>query len=573
MGTFVPSEIIEEILSRVSIVDVVSRYVRLKKTGKNFVGLCPFHSEKTPSFTVNESKGLFYCFGCSEGGNVISFIMKIENLSFSEALEHLGEIAGVDLSHLKKSLPPEEIKKRKKLQEIFRVAADFYRQRLLSDEGKNAREYIKERGISERTSEKFFLGYAPSSGNSLLNFLLERRFTDEEIISSSLITPHGAGRDFFRNRLIFPIFNAKGEIVGFGGRSLDDSSPKYLNSTENPLFQKRKILYGFNMAKSHIQELGYVVIVEGYIDVIMMHQYGFNNTVGTLGTSLSDFHIRELKRLTREIKMLYDGDESGIKSAMRSLDVLVRNELTPKFVPLPPGKDPDDYLRSHGEDGMRNLLSTSKPFVEYYIDFQLTSCGESVDGKKEGIKKVCEILQLIVNPVEREHYIKYASRQFGISEGTIKDILKGESEENGRVRYPLFQDFKDEDILLNFVLTDKNFLSTLEEMKILELIKDGEVKRILNIFLEKLKENPGFNFSSLLSELGEEEQKIISSRAIKELPEGVNVEKLKREILLKLQLKRCEEELSRSLSVQEKERLFREKLILVEELRKLTIGK
>ncbi|NLN41519.1 MAG: DNA primase [Clostridiales bacterium] len=416
MSIFLPEDFIEEVRAANEIIDVISEYISLKPRGKNFFGLCPFHNEKTPSFSVDPQKQLYHCFGCGEGGNVFNFIMAQERLNFVDAVKFLAERKGISLPGSFNMVEDEEVKRqRQELYKINRAAAMFYHQNLLSNEGINALEYLRSRGIDSKTIRTFGLGYAPDSWNSTMNHLLDQGFDKGLLMQIGLVVEKGNSTyDRFRNRLMFPIIDHRDRVVGFGGRVLDDSLPKYLNSSESPIFSKSNILFGLNLAKKQ-RPIDHLIIVEGYLDVIALYEYGFYNAVASLGTALTQDQAKLLRRYTSNIYIAYDGDTAGQKATARGLDILKDAGCNVKVIKLPKGMDPDDILRRHGVEYFNKLVKNAVSLTDYKLE-QLR-LGFNLDNPEEKVKfatKAAEILVGVENPLERDVYIQklYTSTGF-----------------------------------------------------------------------------------------------------------------------------------------------------------------
>ena len=352
---YYPEEIIEEILSRNDLVDVVSEYVRLKKQGSSHFGLCPFHNEDTPSFSVSPDKQMYYCFGCQSGGNVFTFIMQMENYSFVDAVKYLAARANIDLPQAEYS---EEVKKELKEREIVlnihKETAKYFYSNLQSQRGKLADEYLRSRKVKDKIRKLFGIGYANADYADLYKYLLYKGYSEEMMLISGLIIPRKKGKgyiDRFRDRIMFPIFDVHNNIIGFGGRVLDDSLPKYMNSPETILFDKSKNLYGLNYARTAKEEN--ILIVEGYMDVISLYQAGFKNVVASLGTAFNYQHAALLKRYTNEVVLVYDSDAAGIKAALRAMPILSSVGLKIRVLQIPGEKDPDDFIKEKGAEAFR----------------------------------------------------------------------------------------------------------------------------------------------------------------------------------------------------------------------------
>lgn len=405
-----PKEFIEEIKDRISASQVVRRRVQLKSRGNEHSGLCPFHNEKSPSFTVNDNKGFFHCFGCGAHGNIFDFLMRSEGLSFPEAVEKLALEAGM---RLPKADPKflEKLDKDAKLISCAEAAAKFFKSQLFTTNGYRAREYLQGRGLSAQTIEEFGLGFAPDVPGALKNALLEQKFTVQEMETIGLIKNN---YEMFRGRVIFPITNTKGRVIAFGGRILAQGEPKYLNSPETPIFHKRRILYGKAIARKFIHESGQAIVCEGYMDVISLNQNGFKNGVAPLGTSLTEEHLAELWAMTPEPTLCFDGDGAGQRAAMRAA-YLALPHLLPgkslKFVTLPKGKDPDDIAKESPEL-LKKLLQTAKPLSEVVYEFEKTAKPISTPEQQADFKARLENrAKEIKNPEISRNYSEFFRNQ------------------------------------------------------------------------------------------------------------------------------------------------------------------
>ena len=454
MAGFIPEDKISEIKNAADIVDIVSEAVLLKKTGKNFSGLCPFHTEKTPSFTVSPDKQIFYCFGCGSGGNVFSFLMKQEGLSFPETARRLAKRYGIDLPI--KPLSPDQKKKigeRESLLDINRRAMDFFYQALCrGNAGQAARSYLERRGISQKTIDDFKLGYASDSWDRLLNYFTNQQISPAVIEKSGLILPRknkSGYYDRFRNRIVFPIIDANMQVIGFGGRVLDDSLPKYLNSPETPVYNKGRSLYGIQQAKEKCRSTGTVYIVEGYLDLLALYQHGIENCVATLGTALTSDHVRLLTRYAGRMILVYDSDEAGIRSAQRCIstfwrehvdfrrqDVFSEDKADTHILVLPAGHDPDSFVFEHGQEAFMEAASNSPGIITFLMNRAVDKHGLSTEGKIRIISELQQSLAAINDRVAQALYVKQLSEKIGIGESTILERIKAISTKNSRIEYP-----------------------------------------------------------------------------------------------------------------------------------------
>lgn len=426
---FIPEEKITEIRQTADIVDVIREVVILKRAGKDLVGLCPFHSEKTPSFTVSPGKQMFYCFGCGVGGSVFDFIRQFESKSFPEAVRTLAERYGISLPD--RRMNPEEqlrLRQREALLAVTKEAAMFFRQALRSGgKGEQARLYLQQRGITEEISETFMLGFAPDGWDNLLRHLRSRRYPEKLIAEAGLVAPRKQGSGFydrFRNRVIFPITNLRGQVIAFGGRVLDDNVPKYLNSPEIDLFSKRRTLYGVREARQACREIGNVFVVEGYMDAITLHQFGIANAVATLGTALTADHVRQLKSIARRAVLLFDSDQAGIRAARRSVDLFLSAEAEARILILPDGHDPDSFLRAYGAEAFTAEAKRTQSMVAFMTDQAIEAHGLSVEGKVRIVADLVPVLSKIVDPMARSLYVREVSERIGVDEGAINKKMQ-----------------------------------------------------------------------------------------------------------------------------------------------------
>lgn len=424
---------VEELKSQIDIVDVIGRSVQLKRAGSNYKGLCPFHNEKTPSFIVSPQKQIFTCFGgCGASGDVVSFVKRYYNLDFNEAVEKLANEYGISI---KRNTYSDD---REKYYEINREAARFFYKNLT--EVKNpGYSYFQKRGIEDRTIKKFGLGYAPDSWDALYNHF-KTKGTDEKILVELglLSEKNGKYYDKFRNRVIFPIINTAGKVIGFGGRALtSEVMPKYLNSPENKIFQKKNNLYALNITRQDIGKEGFAIIVEGYMDVISLYQNGVRNVSASLGTALTENQAKLVNRYTKNVVLSYDADAAGQKAALRGIDVLKKENCKVKVLHVTDGKDPDEFIKKNGREEFLKLISNSLPYNDYKLEAAKRGLNlSSEEGKLDYMKRINSILHDL-SPVEKDIYIKKIARDTGISEGAIKMEILGNTsfeEKNKNIR-------------------------------------------------------------------------------------------------------------------------------------------
>ena len=419
---------IEEIKSRIDIVELASEYLTLKKAGRNFTGLCPFHQEKTPSFTVNREKQIFYCFGCGEGGNAITLLMKIANMTFPEAVKALAEKTGVVLPL--RSANRDGSQKDSLREEITNLnlrAAQQFSRNLNSAAGKAAREYLQSRGISDDTIKQFRVGFAPDTWRSLTDYIEGSGSSLKLAEQAGLIVSgkEGSFYDRFRGRLIFPIENVFGEIVAFGGRVMEKGEPKYLNSPESPVYIKGKNLYGLNKAKEEIRKNGFALIVEGYFDLISLWNAGIGNVVATLGTALTREHLELLRRYTVSVVALFDPDEAGKKALDRSLELFLSMNMHARALILPEGCDPDDYVKKYGKEKLIELIDLAPAISDYYIEKVLGN-GKTFEENRDLVKTAMEFISKIGDErervIEKNLFIKRVAEKLGIDQELLKTI-------------------------------------------------------------------------------------------------------------------------------------------------------
>ena len=407
-----------ELTERNDIVDVVSGYVRLgKKSGSNMFGLCPFHSEKTPSFSVSPDKQIYHCFGCGKGGGVINFIMEIENLSFPEAVEFLAKRAGMPMPEEEND---RESRKRSRMLALNRDAARFFYAQLSTAQGGAARDYMAKRRIGSATAKNFGIGFAPDTWDSLEKAMREKGYTDFEMFDAGLVRKgkKGGYYDTFRNRLMFPVIDVRGNVIGFSGRILGDGEPKYMNSPETLVFNKSRNLFALNLAKK--SKSGYIILSEGNIDVVSLHQAGFDSAVASLGTSLTPEQARLISRYTNQVIIAYDNDGAGIKAAQRAIGILEKLDLKVKVLRMSGAKDPDEFIKLKGADAFRNLLEASENQIDYRLRAVTDKYDLSVDEQKvEFLKEASDLVARLPGSVERQVYAMRVASMSGVSADAV----------------------------------------------------------------------------------------------------------------------------------------------------------
>ena len=486
----IPESTIEEIRLSASIIDVISGYVQLRKRGRNYIGLCPFHSEKTPSFTVSEEKQIFHCFGCHAGGNVYKFLMDYEKISFVEAVQELARQLGIDIEY--ESVPGDE---RQSEQELLydintEAAKHFYNNLQSSDEGETARKYLKERKIKPQTITSFGLGYSLRGWENFLNFAREKKLNLDKVVELGLLGKNNEGRfyDKFAGRLIFPIFSPNGRVVAFAGRVLDDKdkTAKYLNSPESLIYIKGRILYGLSFAKDEIRKLDKAILVEGYMDLISLHQNGIKNVVAVSGTALTEEQVQLLSRYTKNVVLLFDADTAGIKASMRSIELLIKKDVEVKIAALPGGEDPDSFINSYGKEKFEDTVSYAQNFLEYQSEYYEKQGMFSDPAKMaEAIRDLVKSAALINDELKRNLLIKSIAKKFSLREILIEKeldkILKKEKSSPGTSK-PVNEENTAKKIIeaiLNNKISDSEFNT---EKEIIKLLFEGD-KEVVGLII------------------------------------------------------------------------------------------
>ena len=415
-------EILDEIRSRNDIVSTISQYMTLKRKGRNYFGLCPFHNEKSPSFSVSPDKQIFHCFGCGVGGDVINFVKKIENIGFLDSVRLLAEKSGIQLPNDISKAEEENIKLKNKVYKINELAAKFYHENLYKPTSKIAQDYIKKRKLNNATLKSFLMGYASNSSNELLRFLKEQGFTEEELLASCLIGKSDRGYyDKFRNRLMIPIRDERGRFIAFGGRVLDDSKPKYINSPENIVYSKGRNLFGLNVAREGVHgPLKRLLIVEGYMDAISLYQRGITNVVASLGTALTDSQGRLLRRNTEQVILGYDADGAGQQAIIRGMEILKSMDIDIRILQISGAKDPDEYVLKFGPEKMVKAMDEAISAIEFKIKVLRANLDlNNVNDKVKFLTEIAKILSNVDNNIEREVYIDRISKVYEISKNAI----------------------------------------------------------------------------------------------------------------------------------------------------------
>ena len=419
----IPDRFLDELIARTDIVDLVSESVRLTKKGRNYWGLCPFHSEKTPSFSVSADKQIYKCFGCGKGGGAINFVMELDNLPFRDAVAVLAKRAGLEVPDSGYSAGAKE--RREKLLAIYKQAARTFHQWLYAPEGAEGLAYLQRRGLSRRTLTSFGLGFAPNRWDALIQALGQQGYDKRDLLDAGLAVSNQDGRiyDRFRNRVMFPIIDIRGEVIGFGGRVMDDSTPKYLNSPDTPVYNKSRNVFALNIAKK--SKAGRVILTEGYMDTISLHQAGFDSAVASLGTSLTPEHAQLLSRYFPEAIIAYDGDGAGVSAAQRAIPLLERAGMKVRVLRVTGAKDPDEFIKQFGRDAFLRLLDQSENQVDYRLEQIRKKYDLSDDSQKVGfLQEAAQLLSSLPSAVEREIYGRHAAETAGVSPEAVAQEVK-----------------------------------------------------------------------------------------------------------------------------------------------------
>jgi DNA primase len=480
----------EEIKRVADIVELIGQFVQLKRSGQSYMGLCPFHSEKAPSFTVSSSKQMFHCFGCKKGGDLFAFWMEYHRVSFAQALKDLAEKYHISLPER----DPVTTGIKDSILRANEAAADFFHYVLLkSAKGKACRDYLQRRGIPGEIIDEFKLGYAPEEWDALTKALREKKINPETALQAGLLLPRKSQGhyDRFRNRVMFPIFDMRSQIVGFGGRVLDQSLPKYLNTPETPVFQKGELLYGLHVAFSRIRESGRVVIVEGYTDVLALIKHGFRGAVATLGTALTRDHIRKLKGYAREAVVLFDSDTAGTAAAMKSLSFFLDENMPAKVMSLPEGEDPDTFVNKSGLASFQALLERSVPMFDFFIDRKMAEGGKEIERRVKVLEDIFPVLAELKSQVQRALYVKRLSERLQVAEKDLAaEYQKWTSKSSFGATPSRAQGKKDarrtDDVyLLNLLLHHPGTIPRIRGLEWKSLVSDPAVIEIVGCLLEK----------------------------------------------------------------------------------------
>ncbi|MEW5952374.1 MAG: DNA primase [Bacillota bacterium] len=532
MGGFIPEELIEVVRFKIDILEIISESVRLEKKGRNYIGNCPFHQDKDPSFTVSPEKQIFYCFGCHAGGNIFKFLMLRDNLEFPEAVRALAERAGISIPE-SAGRQEARVRQESRAREINAEAVAYF-QRCLENYPE-AGNYLTRRGISSAVKDTFSLGYAPNSWDGLLKHLGTRGYKARELVEAGLVSD-GDKRvyDRFRGRIMFPIRDERGRVVGFGGRVLDSSHPKYLNSPETSVFNKSRVLFGLDLAKRGILEKGCAVVMEGYLDVITAHRCGINNAVASLGTSLTRDQGRLLLKFTKNVFIAYDADTAGVAATVRGLDLLQELGCRVKVVNIPPGEDPDDFIRNNGPEGWQTLLNNAEQLLEFKIRQAALRPDSSAGGKSAILDAVLPNLALITDEVERVDAIQLVASRLHTTWNAVAGELKRFLIKN-RKNWPnpdntvksmhnIFVNrgdadprFKAERGLLHLIMENPDLAEAVQRKLGPGFFKYPGCNRIFKLLLNKMEQQQE-RLDDLYHHLSEEDQQLLTSVLTETIP-------------------------------------------------------
>ncbi len=529
------SGLLDEIKSRIDIVDLVSDYVSLKQSGQNFKGLCPFHAEKTPSFMVSRVKQIFHCFGCGAGGDVVTFLMKHENIPFGEAMRALAKKAGIALAV--DAYDRTASANRRNIFEANEEAMKFYVTALRDSPA--AMAYLKQRGFSQDSLSVFGVGYAPDQRNALVTYLKKTGIPESTMLLAGLAVSDGKTcRDWFRARIMFPIFNIRNDIVAFGGRVMDSALPKYINTPETEVFKKSDNLFAINLAKDEIRKKHYALIVEGYLDTMMCHQHGFKNAVAPLGTALTARHIQKLKSLTAKLVLVFDGDDAGLSAARRSLAMCFEQNVAAKVLLLPRGEDPDSLLRKGGGvDAFRKLLASSRSMIDFLL---LTSKGEPV----EAVREILSLIASMKDSLRADDLLRELADRSRMNERVLRSELermmrKAGGKRSGEPEHQTAHRNREEVILLSILLNFPDKCGAVLPHLFLDDIRNETIRSVLRK-IEKLGDDA--DVAGLLADADDAERKLITGLSLNPGFDPEHVDANIADCLLKLRMRKTERE-------------------------------
>ena len=559
MGLSFNNSTIDDLKSQINIVDVVGRVVALKRAGANHKGVCPFHNEKTPSFVVSEQKQIFTCFGCGATGDAIKFTQQYYNLDFNEAIEKLGNEYGITIKRNNFS------EDREKYYEVNKEAARFF-YRAFTEQKNAGYTYMKNRGLDDAILKKFGIGYADEKWDSLYNHFKAKGVDEKILLELGLISESkGKYYDKFRNRVMFPIINTSGKVIGFGGRAIGDDNPKYLNSPENKVFQKKNNLYALNISKQDIGKEGYAILVEGYMDAISLYQGGVRNVAASLGTALTENQTRLLKRYTKNVVLSYDADGAGQNAAMRGSEILIKDDCKVKVLHVTDGKDPDEFIKKNGREAFLKLIDGALPYIDYKLRYIRRDMDlSSDDGKIDYIKAAAAVLREL-SPVEADVYIKKLSKELHIAEGAIKMEILGNNSNSSRNNQPAVpqRNHREEEVQEEMSSLEASVIKSLmvnpglteKLLDYSEIMASTPARKVMDILFELYGLNGDFHMNQLTDRLDPVESEALSS-ALDKIAIAGNEEQVFSECINTWQRKRLlqqEQELITRLSLADEE--------------------
>jgi DNA primase len=551
---FFSEDKVSEIRDRASILEVVSDYVSLKKAGKNHKGLCPFHSEKTPSFMVNEEKQIFHCFGCGEGGDVFTFLMKVAHLSFPQAIEELAKRYGVRLPS--KEFSPaqkKEMAKRDVLFQINQITSEYFHDLLTRRrEGEEARRYLSQRGIKEEMVREYRLGYSQDRWDGLVQHLREKKVSLELAWELGLIFPKKkeGWYDAFRGRIIFPIFDLHQRVVGFGGRVIGGGEPKYYNSPESSIYHKGEILYGLQVARRYTPSKDCVIIAEGYFDLLTLHQYGWKHSVATLGTALTTQHIRTLKRYTRNLITLFDADPAGVQASLRSLPLFLEEEVSGKTILLPKGDDPDSFLRKGGAEEFEQRVPEAVPLIDFFFEHLMkTYNAKSIDGKVKIAEEGMALISKIPDGIRRDFYLRTLAERLDLKESLLHEMIRPSPKKRMRMeeelkRPAVEKDFpKSEEMVVRLIIHHPEWIPTLSKEEIVLEFESPPLRKMAEHLVNHYQKKGRLDISEALGSFEEGLRGTLREFTLQESGlEGMDQEKILRDCIQKIRKKRLKKD-------------------------------
>jgi DNA primase len=551
---FFSEEKVSEIRDRANILEVVSDYVSLKKVGKNYKGLCPFHSEKTPSFMINEEKQIFHCFGCGEGGNVFTFLMKVAHLSFPQALEELAKRYGVRLSPRESSpAQKKEMAKRESLFQINQITSEYFHDLLIRrKEGEEARRYLSKRGIEDEIIKEYRLGHSVDRWDGLVRHLREKRAPLELAWELGLIFPkkREGWYDAFRGRMIFPIFDLHNRVVGFGGRLIREGEPKYYNSPESSIYHKGEILYGLQVARRYIPKNDCVIIAEGYFDLLTLHQHGVKHSVATLGTALTTQHIRILKRYTKNLITLFDADPAGVQASLRSLPLFLEEDVSGKMIFLPKGEDPDSFLRKGGD--LEKSISGAVPLIDFFFEnLMKTYDAKSIDGKVKIAEEGVALIAKIPDRIRKDFYLNVLAERLDLSNSLLYEMLRPSPRkqpkggEGVKTRFVEKSFPKSEEIMVRLMVHSPELIPIISEEGVLEEFESPILKKMAEDLENLYRKRGRLDIAEALGSFAEDLKRKLGEFAFQESGlEGVFQEKMLRDCIHKIRKRKLERDKS-----------------------------